>query len=83
MSNQDELETHAATEETGYADTQAPTPDAPPQVLPDPAIQPRRPGEPPQIEPEPPDPQEPWSDPEPLRPPREPQEPRIPERGDT
>ena len=82
MPNQNELEAHAETEETGYAPTEGSSPEGPPQVLPDPAIQPTRPGEPPQVDPEPPDPGEPWTQPEPPKPPQEPLEPGVAEPRD-
>ena len=82
MANRKELEEQAET--TGYGATAGEMQEAPPQVLPDPPLQPRRPGEPPSIEPEPPDPQEPWNDPEPPKPdplerPRPPEMPDQPE----
>ncbi|HUF00858.1 MAG TPA: hypothetical protein VMN35_00405 [Gaiellaceae bacterium] len=76
MSKQDDLEAQAEEEETGYgAAAEGTSPDAPPQVHPDPALQPGQPGQPPRIEPEPPDPQQPWDDPQPPRPPQDPQAP--------
>jgi len=45
------------------------TPTGPPEVLPDPPLEPTRPGEPPRIEPQLPDPQEPWSEPNAPEPP--------------
>lgn len=52
--------------------------EAPPEVLPDPPLQPSRHGEPPQIDvPEPPDPQQPWNDPAPPEPPT-PRPPELP-----
>lgn len=83
MTQQDDLEQQAEEEETGYGAADATSPDAPPQVQPDPALQPGQPGAPPRIEPEPPDPQEPWSEPgtspeppSPRRPPELPPEPQ-------
>jgi len=77
MTKQDDLEAQAEAEETGYGATEGTSPDAPPQVLPDPALQPGQPGQPPRIEPEPPDPQDPWNDPQPPEPPT-PRPPELP-----
>ena len=49
-----------------------------PTVLPDPPLEPRRPGEPPAVDiPEPPDPAEPWNEPELPEPPT-PRPPELP-----
>ena len=48
-------------------------------VLPDPPLEPRRPGEPPTVDiPEPPDPAEPWNEPEPPEPPTPRRPPELP-----
>jgi len=53
-----------------------------PIVLPDPPLQPRRPGEPPTVDiPEPPDPAAPWDDPEPPEP-LTPRPPELPSEDD-
>jgi len=53
-----------------------------PVVLPDPPLEPRRPGEPPTVDiPEPPDPAAPWDDPEPPEPPT-PRPPELPSEDD-
>ena len=53
-----------------------------PSVLPDPALEPTRPGEPPVIDtPEPPDPAEPWNEPDPPEPPT-PRPPELPPEPD-
>jgi len=77
MSKQDELEEQADEEETGYGAAEGTSPEAPPQVQPEPPRQPGQPGAPPQIEPEPPDPKEPWNEPEPPEPPT-PRPPELP-----
>ena len=61
---------------TGYAHIVMTEPT--PTVLPDPPLEPRRPGEPPTVDiPEPPDPAEPRNDPEPPQP-RTPRPPELP-----
>jgi hypothetical protein len=65
---------------SGYSGTVMSEPT--PTVLPDPPLEPRRPGEPPSVDiPEPPDPSEPWNDPEPPEPPT-PRPPELPPDGD-
>ena len=50
-----------------------------PTVLPDPPLEPRRPGEAPTVDiPEPPDPAEPWNEPEPPEPPEPGHPPELP-----
>ena len=50
-----------------------------PTVLPDPPLEPRRPGEPPTVDiPEPPDPAEPWNEPERPEPPTPHRPPELP-----